>query len=180
MTRISILTEANMNEEQKSTIADAKAAGQPHGGPFWAYIRNPKLMRTIQEVGKALAEGTLTPREQSLIVLSVARYWDAAFPWAVQVRNALNIGISEDMIDAINDQIELPSDDAREKLVHKVSSELLTEHGLSNATYAKAETIFSEDELIALIARIGSFSMTCCTANAFDITPPAEAPARLR
>jgi len=31
-----------------------------------------------------------------------------------------------------------------------------------------------------VIARIGSFSMTCCTANAFDITTPEEAPARLR
>jgi hypothetical protein len=34
--------------------------------------------------------------------------------------------------------------------------------------------------LVALVARIGSFSMTCCTANAFDITPPDDAPDRLK
>jgi hypothetical protein len=59
-------------------------------------------------------------------------------------------------------------------------NELLADKGLSNATYAAAEAIFSTEELVALVARIGSFSMTCCTANAFDITPPDDAPARLR
>ena len=36
MTRIAILTEADMNDEQKSVIEDSKASGQPHGGPFCA------------------------------------------------------------------------------------------------------------------------------------------------
>jgi hypothetical protein len=59
-------------------------------------------------------------------------------------------------------------------------NELLADKGLSNATYAAAEAIFSTEELVALVARIGSFSMTCCTANAFDITPPDDAPGRLK
>ena len=36
MTRISILTEEQMNDEQRSVIEDSKASGQPHGGPYWA------------------------------------------------------------------------------------------------------------------------------------------------
>lgn len=61
-----------------------------------------------------------------------------------------------------------------------MANELLTDKGLSDATYAAAEAAFTTEELVALVARIGSFSMTCCTANAFDITPPEEAPDRLK
>ena len=41
MTRIAILTPDKMNDEQRAVIEASKASGTPHGGPFWAYIRNP-------------------------------------------------------------------------------------------------------------------------------------------
>jgi hypothetical protein len=65
-------------------------------------------------------------------------------------------------------------------LAHRVANELLADEGLSDATYAAAEAAFSTEELVALVARVGSFSMTCCTANAFDIMPPDDAPDRLK
>ena len=51
MTRISILTHEDMNDEQRAVIEASKASGKPHGGPFWAYIRNPKLMQSVQNTG---------------------------------------------------------------------------------------------------------------------------------
>jgi len=47
MTRIRILTPDDMNDEQRAVIDASKANGKPHGGPFWAYIRNPKLMQNV-------------------------------------------------------------------------------------------------------------------------------------
>ena len=75
MTRISILTEDDMNDEQRSVIEYSSHSGQPHGGPYWAYIRNPKLMRIVQDMNRILTEGTLTANELSIIVLTVARHW---------------------------------------------------------------------------------------------------------
>ncbi|MDA0241156.1 MAG: hypothetical protein O3A84_14170 [Proteobacteria bacterium] len=179
MTRISILTLEEMNDEQRAVIEASVASGQPHGGPFWAYIRNPKLMQVVQESNKCLADSSLTPRESLITILTVARHWGAKYPWAVQVRNAAKVGLEAGVVDAINSRSALPTDDRRETLAHDIAKELLADHGLSDASYAAAEAAFSTDELVALIARIGSFSMTCCTANAFDITPPEDAPARL-
>ena len=82
-------------------------------------------------------------------------------------------------IDAINNRSALPTDNKRELLAVQVANELLADKGLSEATYAAAEDAFTTEELVTLVARVGSFSMTCCTANAFDITPPDEAPSRL-
>ena len=60
MTRISILTPDDMNDEQRAVIDASKANGKPHGGPFWAYIRNPKLMQTVQNIGACIADSTLS------------------------------------------------------------------------------------------------------------------------
>jgi hypothetical protein len=92
----------------------------------------------------------------------------------------LEVGLTQQEIDAINRRSALPTDDKRELLAHQIANELLANKGLSEATYASAEAALSTEDLEALIARVGSFSMTYCTANAFDITPPDDAPGRLK
>ena len=56
MTRIAILTPDEMNDEQRAVIDASKANGKPHGGPFWAYIRNPKLMQSVQNTAACIAD----------------------------------------------------------------------------------------------------------------------------
>ena len=180
MTRISILTPDDMNDEQRAVIAASKANGKPYGGPFWAYVRNPKLMQSLHNLADSIADSTLSAREQQIVTLTVARFWGAKYPWAAQCRNGLKVGLTQQEIDAINSRAALPTKDKRELLAHEIAKELLADKGLSDATYAAAEATFSTEELVALVARVGAFSMTCCTANAFDITPPDDAPDRLR
>ncbi|MGZ8500192.1 MAG: carboxymuconolactone decarboxylase family protein [Candidatus Binatia bacterium] len=180
MTRIAILTLDDMNHEQRAVIAASKANGKPHGGPFWAYIRNPKLMQSLHNMADSIADSTLSAREQQIVTLTVARFWGANYPWAAQCRNGLKVGLTQQEIDAINGRGALPIADKRELLAHQIANELLADKKLSDATYAAAEASFSTEELVALVARVGSFSMTCCTANAFDITPPDDAPDRLK
>ena len=180
MTRIAILTPDDMNDEQRAMIDASKANGKPYGGPFWAYIRNPKLMQSLHNMTDSIADSTLSAREQQIVVLTVARFWNAKYPWAAQSRNGLKVGLAQAEIDAINVRAALPPASKRELLAHKIANELLADKGLSDASYAAAEAAFSTEELVALVARVGSFSMTCCTANAFDITPPDDSPARLK
>ena len=180
MTRIAILTLDEMSHEQRAVIAASKAGGKPYGGPFWAYIRNPKLMQSLHNMTDAIADSTLSGREQQIVALTVARFWNANYPWAAQSRNGLKVGLKQEEIDAINARAALPTADKRELLAHQIANELLTDKRLSDATYLSAVASFSTEELVALVARVGSFSMTCCTANAFDITPGDDAPDRLK
>lgn len=180
MTRIAILKAEEMSNEQRAVIEEAKANGKPYGGPFLAYIRNPKLMQTVHTMGDCIAESTLSPREQQIVVLTVARFWNAKYPWAAQSRNGLKIGLTQQEIDAINSRAALQTGNQRELLAQRIANELLANKGLSDATYKEAEALFGTEDLVALVARVGSFTMTCCTANAFDITPPDDAPVALK
>ena len=60
-----------------------------------------------------------------------------------------------------------------------VARELLARKSLSDETYTAAEKAMGLESLVALTASIGSFSMTCMTANTFGIDPPAANPTPL-
>ena len=174
--RIPIIDRANMNAEQARVYDAAKQSTGIVGGPYLAYIRLPKLFEASQSLRACLASGPLSRREQQIVNLTVARNWNARYPWYAQVRNSLAIGIEQPVIEAINARKTPALADAREQMCFTVASETLTNKGLSDGTYAGAEKTMGLESLVALIATTGSFSMTCLTAATFDIDPPANNP----
>ena len=149
MTRISILTPDEMNDEQRAVIDASKANGKPHGGPFWAYIRNPKLMQNVQNTGACIADSTLSAREQQIVTLTVARFWGAKYPWAAQCRNALKVGLTQKEIDAINARSPLATNDKRELLAHRIANELLADKGLAANSPSMGAVALCDQEVIA-------------------------------
>jgi 4-carboxymuconolactone decarboxylase len=180
MTRIAILKRDQMDAEQGKVFDDVKAAGGPVGGPYWAYIRFPRLMRLAQDLSSCLGQGGLSKRERQIAIMAIIRFWGAEYPWAVQTRTALSIGLQQEIIDTINAGGTPKLDDPREKMAYDVAVELLNNRKLSDATYAAAAKLFNEKELVSLIGTVGAFSMTCLTTIAYDCTPPDEVPHRLK
>ena len=180
MPRIPIIERAAMNAEQARVYDAAKQSSGIVGGPFYAYIRLPKLFEACQTLRESLASGPLSPREQQIVNLTVARHWGAHYPWFAQVRRSLTVGIAPAVIDAINARQTPDLSDARERTCHAVARELLANKSVSDQSYAAAEKTMGLESLVALIASTGSFSMTCMTANTFGIEPPAENPTPLK
>jgi 4-carboxymuconolactone decarboxylase len=179
MPRIAILDRTEMNAEQGRVYDAAKATSGIVGGPYYAYIRLPKLFEACQNLRGALSSGPLSRREQQIVNLVVARHWGARYPWYAQARASLAVGLPQAVIDAINARRTPELPDARERTCFAVAGELLANKRLSDATYAAAEKTMGLESLVALVASTGSFSMTCMTANSFGIEPPAENPTPL-
>ena len=179
MTRIAIIDRADMDAEQARVYDAAKNSGGVVGGPYYAYIRLPKLFEAAQNLRTCLRSGPLSGREGQIVNLVVARHWNAQYPWCAQVRGALAVGLEQAIIDAINSRGTPDFTDARERTCFVVSNETLANRGLSDETYAAAEKTMGLEHLIALIATIGNFSTTCLMANSFDVDPPADAPTPL-
>jgi quercetin dioxygenase-like cupin family protein len=139
----------------------------------------PKLFEACQNLRASLSSGPLTPREQQIVNLVVARHWNARYPWFAQVRRSLAVCIEQAVIDAINVHGTPSLADARERTCLVVARELLASKGLSDEAYAATEKTMGLESLVALVASIGSFSMTCMTANTFGIDPPAANPTPL-
>ena len=164
MPRIKLLDRAEMNADQGRVYDAAKAAGGPLGGPYYAYIRLPKLFEASQNLRGTLAAGPLSKKEQQVINLAVARHWGARYPWFAQVRASLAAGIEQSVVDAINTRKTPTLPDARERTCYEVSRELLANKTISDATFA-APKKQSLESLVAAVAMTGSFWMTCMAAN---------------
>jgi 4-carboxymuconolactone decarboxylase len=179
MARIPIIDRADMNAEQARVYDAAKSSNGPLGGPYYAYIRLPKLFEAAQNLRGCLSSGPLSRREQQIVNLVVARHWNAQYPWFAQVRGSLAVGIEQAVIDAINARKTPNLTDAREQACFVVAREILANKGVSDETYAAAEKTMGLESLVALVAMTGSFSMTCLTAATFRIDPPSANPTPL-
>jgi 4-carboxymuconolactone decarboxylase len=179
MARIPIINRADMDADQARVYDEAKNTSGIVGGPYYAYIRLPKLFEACHNLRACLAEGPMTRREQQIVNLTVARHWNARYPWFAQVRRSLSVGIEQAVIDSINTRKTPSLPDARERTCFAVSRELLANKGVSDETYAAAEKTMGLESLVALVALTGSFSMTCLTATTFAIDPPTENPTPL-
>ena len=180
MQRIAIIDRKDMTGEQARVHDAAKNAGGPVGGPYYAYIRLPALFDAAQNLRDTLGKGPLAAREWQVVNLVVARYWNAQYPWFAQVRASLAAGIPQGVIDAINAHQTPDLPDARERICFTVARDMLANKGLSDATYEAAEKTMGLEHLVALVAAVGSFSMTCLTTATFQIAPPADNPMPLK
>ncbi len=133
----------------------------------------------MQALRACLAAGPLSTRERQIVNLTVARHWNARYPWFAQVRRSLAAGIPQAALDAINARATPDLADARERICFVVTRDLLADKGLSDAVYREAETVMGAEDLVGLAAAIGNFSMTCLSAVAFDLAPPAQNPTAL-
>jgi hypothetical protein len=115
---------ADMNAEQARVYDAAKQSSGIVGGPYYAYIRLPKLFEACQNLRACMSSGPLSRREQQIVNLVVARHWNARYPWFAQVRGSLAAGIDQAVIDAINAR-KTPSLERCERTCFAVASELL-------------------------------------------------------
>jgi 4-carboxymuconolactone decarboxylase len=181
MPRLAMIDRDAMDAEQ-ARVWDAATQDPdaPRGGPYPIYLRLPGLFAAMHGLRACLAKGPLSTRERQIVNLTVARHWNARYPWFAQVRRSRAAGIPDAVIDAINAGEAPALRDARERICHAVARDLLANQGLGDALYREAERMLGTDDLIALVAQIGNFSMTCLSAAAFDLAPPADNPTPLK
>jgi len=74
MSRIAIIDRDAMNVEQVRVYDAAKQSDSPVGGPYYAYIRLPKLFQAAQDLRASLSSGPLSRREQQIVNLVIARH----------------------------------------------------------------------------------------------------------
>ena len=179
MSRIKPLERKDMSVEQAAIYDDIVAKGGRLGGPYTAYIRIPRFMKLNQEMGNYLRSNKLAPRLRQLAAIIAIRHWGTKFAWAMNAQDAIEQGVSPDIIEAINHRQRPGFHKADEEVVYDLVSELLTSKVISDETYARASDTLGEESLVDLVATVGFFSMVSMTLVSFGIDPPPDAAQRL-
>jgi 4-carboxymuconolactone decarboxylase len=178
MPRLPEVLDRNALPEDKREIHDylAKTRGAVRL-PFSAFLNAPELTYRIAHVGSYIRFDSSVPdRTRELAIMATARQVDARFEWAGHVRLARELGISDDIIDAIANRKApegLSEDDA---LPVRFAQALLRDHVLSDELYNAAHDKFGDEGVVELMGTVGYYSMMGCVLNGLAIEPPADAP----
>ncbi len=179
MARIDPLKREDMNEAQRQVYDEVAARGGRLGGPNGIYIRVPELFRLNQELGDYLRANHLEPRLRQLAAIVAVRRWNGAYAWGAQGRDALKAGISQDIVDAVNERKTPVLDDADDRAVHDAALELADTGSLSDASFEKAIAQLGFNRLLDLVASVGFYTAVSQTVNVFEVEPRAEFPVTL-
>lgn len=172
MARMTIQPREEMSAEQGAVYDEIISSGGRLGGPYNAYIRIPRFMKLNQAMGDYLRDNSLDPKLRQLASLVAIRHWNAKFPWATNAKAAVDAGLSQDTIDAINGHVQPDFANDDERIVYGIVTELLAEKVVSDDTYALAVEHFGEETVVDIIVTAGFYSMVCMTVVTIETDPP--------
>ena len=170
MTRLKEIPAGAMTAEQ--TAAAERISKMIHGlhGPYAVWIQRPKLAEAMLGVLRAIRDESVLPRRlRMMATITVIRHWGADYAWGVNKPLALDAGVPESVVEAVEKRQKPVFGDANDELAYTVAVELLNERKLGDATFDRAQRILGDEQLTELISAVGYFSAVALTVVAYDI-----------
>jgi 4-carboxymuconolactone decarboxylase len=169
--RVAPLRDDEMTAEQKAIAAEiAGARSGVLGGPFAIWIRIPEIAKRVTALSDRLRKGsTFEKRLVELLVLIVTRDWKAQYAWTAHAKQALEEGITPEVIDALRTHTAPPFVRADEQLMYEIFSTLSGQRTMDDATYAKGIAAFGLDGMIELVTTAGLYTMISMMLATFRV-----------
>lgn len=169
--RLPLPPEAGWSAEQRR-VAQALIDGPRRGvfGPFVPLLQTPALLERVGALGEQLRfGGSLPDRLRELLICAVARHTGNQFEWQLHAALARQAGVADAVIAALRDGAR--PDAARdgladdEALALDAAQELMHQHGLADATWARLQQALGAPGAVELATLVGYFTMVCWVMN---------------
>src|SRR4051812_28878407 len=140
MNRLIDLPPEQLTADQK-TVFDKLTAGRGRIlGPYKVWIHSPTVAAGMEHIGTYLNKrGSLSAREVEIGILVIARHWDAAYVRQAHIRLGKEVGLSDEIIDAVLNGRDPKLADPHERAVHRFAAALAAGAKLPDAEFAEIE-----------------------------------------
>jgi 4-carboxymuconolactone decarboxylase len=171
------LTMDQLDEKQKplgEQIMKVSSVGL--GGPYNLMIRSPVLGQRLYDLFYYLRWQTSVPTKlNEFAILVIGRQWRSLVDWFAHAPLAAKAGLSPDIIAELK-AAKRPGNMAEdEALVYDFVTELTTTQKVSDATFARAKTVFNDQQIVDLTAVAGNYVMVAMLlAMAEETVPPGK------
>jgi len=155
-----------MTDPQKKAAADHTAARGSLTGPWSVLVRSPELMGRVRGLSDYVRfNSALPPRLSEFVILITARQWSQAYEWNAHYPLAVKGGLNPEIAKAIGDGRRPHAMAEDEEALYDFCTELLQNHSVSDATYARAVAKFGEKALLDGIGLMGHYSLIGMVLN---------------
>jgi 4-carboxymuconolactone decarboxylase len=165
-----------LTEQQAQALTNFVAArGQPTG-PWIALLRSPELMTRTRAVSDYLRfESVLPGWLREFVILMMARQWGQSYEWHVHYPIAIEEGLSPAIAQAIAEGRRPEGMVDEEEILYELCLELQRNHSVSDATYERAVSRFTEQGVIEVVSLMGYYTMISMILNTSRAPLPAGA-----
>jgi alkylhydroperoxidase family enzyme len=187
MSRLRLLAPHSMSEAQQA-LYDAIASGKRAAGrqlfklthddgtltgPFNTLLYAPKLGAPLAQLGEEIRFGAaLSDRTRELAILVIARRWMSDYEWYAHSRIGRDIGLSEEILEAIRNG-EVPHlDHPQEAAAYNLCVAVAYERHVSDTVYAEVSKVLTERAIVELTILIGYYTTLAMLLEVFAIGVP--------
>ncbi len=147
-------------------------------GPFNAFMRSPATADKALELGNHIRHGnSLSDALTELAILVTGRHWTAQYEWWAHYKRARDAGLPMHIADAIAENRRPANMQPDEAAIYDFSTELLRTMQVGDATWARMKQLFSEQQIVDLVATCGFYVLISMMLNVAQAgIPGGEAP----
>jgi 4-carboxymuconolactone decarboxylase len=157
--RFAQLKMEQLNDEQRplgEKILKVSSIGL--SGPYNSMLRSPLMGDRLFMLLDYLRFNTSVPRRlNEFAILIQARLWTSQVEWRAHYPLALKAGLPQQVADELAKGQRPASMQADEAAVYDLCMELSTKHEVSEPVFNRARAIFSEQQLVDLVAVSGTY-----------------------
>lgn len=171
--RLPQLTMDQLDEKQKplgEQIMKVSSVGL--GGPYNPLLRSPVLGQRLFDLFYYLRWDTSVPiKLNEFAILIIGRQWRSQVEWFAHAPIAAKAGLSPQIIAELKQPSNMAEDEA---VTYDFVTELTTTQKVSDATYARAKKVFSDQQIVDLTAVAGNYVMVAMILAATETTVPPD------
>ncbi len=164
-----------LNDQQRP-LAEAimKVSSVGLSGPYNSLLRSPVMGERVFQLLDYLRFNTSVPRKlNEFAILIEARLWTSQVEWYAHYPLAIKAGLSEAVAADLKEGKRPASMQPDEAAVYDLCMELATKHTVSDATFKRARQLFSEQQVVDLIAVSGTYITLAMMLSAAEEGVPA-------
>lgn len=110
----------------------------------------------------------LDPRLVQLVILVTAREADSEYVWDAHEPQGLKAGLAPEVIDVVKYRKPTAGLAEKDAAIIDLGREDFQKHHVSAVTYARAQGLFGDKQLVEYVALMGDYAATTTLLNAFD------------
>ncbi|HEY2257958.1 MAG TPA: hypothetical protein VGI11_20160 [Variovorax sp.] len=151
------------------------------GGPLDTMLRSPEMARRLSHLSDYFRNGTsLGQRINEFAVILAARLHNSHYEWSVHSQWAMRDGLARSIVEAVAEG-RRPEGMARdEAAAHDLLVELAITQSISTSTFERARAVFSEQQVVDLVAVFGMYRLVAGMLALADVPAPAGVEPALR
>jgi 4-carboxymuconolactone decarboxylase len=164
-----------LNEQQRPFADEIqKVSSIGITGPYNSMLRSPVMGQRLFNLLDYVRFNTSVPRKlNEFAILIQARLWTSQVEWYAHYPLAIKAGLPEAVAADLKVGKRPASMQPDEAAVYDFCMELSTKHEVSDATFKRTRELFSEQQVIDLIAVSGTYITAAMMANTAEEQVPA-------